>query len=71
MKLGTAITIHSNIIAFLAGTGFIMIIKDNVIAGSLLLLASGIYGNIFARYVANRIKGIIFPFLAPYPPKNK
>ncbi len=63
MRLGTEVTIHGNVISFLVGAGFILVIKGSTIIGSVLLLASGIYGNIVARRISKKIMTILFPFL--------
>ncbi len=62
MRLGTELTIHGNVIAFLAGTGFILVIRDSVMLGSIILLISGIYGNIVARRISRKIMTLLFPF---------
>jgi hypothetical protein len=56
MKLGTALTIHGNILGAIAGAGFIEAVRGDVLIGSVLLLTSGIYGNLLARYISKKIK---------------
>ena len=56
MKLGTALTVHGNILGAIAGAGFIEAVKGDVLIGSVLLLTSGIYGNLLARYISKKIK---------------
>jgi len=56
MKLGTALTIHGNILGTIAGAGFIEAVRGDVLIGSVLLLTSGIYGNLLGRYIFKKIK---------------
>ncbi|MBD6956429.1 MAG: hypothetical protein C0180_00820 [Aciduliprofundum sp.] len=55
MKIGTELTIHLNILAFIGGTGFVLLLRGEILIGSIMLLASGIYGNIFARHISKKI----------------
>ncbi len=57
MKIGTELTIHLNILTFIGGTGFVLLLRGQILIGSVMLLVSGIYGNIFARHISKRITG--------------